>query len=229
MTAFMRVQHSYVHKNGNIADNVVNSWFFKSETQLVSPAQAAIMEPIIIEFYDGSAAPTSNLRNFINENWMGTLRHAFKVYDMSDPPERVPVYSSNLAGSYGANISSTGLPAEVACCLSYNAFPASGTNQGRRRGRMFIGPLNTTTLFADSNASVRPAVAFTNTLRNNAKKLQDTASTAGWVWCVYSPTTDVVGSLAESYTAIDEVSTDDAFDIQRRRGVSPTARARTTV
>lgn len=151
-----------------------------------------------------------------------TLQLSVKCYDMADPSPREPkgVYDEPFMG---ATTNHGPLPQEVALCLSYRGVNPS-LPPGRRRGRIYIGPLSfqgIQTAPTDPNPG-RPLGTFTNTLRLAAVRLHTELLAAGWQWVVYSPTASGVG--APVITPITEVSTDDAWDTQRRRGPDPTRR-----
>lgn len=112
----------------------------------------------------------------------------------------------------------------MACCLSFEATKQSGLNAARRRGRIYIGPLNTTTGIGDANNTQRPSPTFAATLRNAAKAFRSAVNNSGYVWVVHSPT-----GGPTSRAAVASIWTDDAFDTQRRRGAAPKAKVRETI
>lgn len=139
--------------------------------------------------------------------------NTFKVYALDDPEPR----SSKFAGTMGAGFIPTGgnpLPSEVAVCLSFQAAQVSGTPQARRRGRIYLGPLGASGL--DTNG--RPTSACRSAASAvGASILADSVSNGGWSWVVWSPTTGTSSIVTNGWV-------DNAFDIQRRRGVAPTLR-----
>lgn len=139
-----------------------------------------------------------------------------KTYTLADPLPRAAVLTTTT--TLGAT-SGSSLPAELAVCLSYRAAPVSGVPAAQTRGRIYVGPLGTGFLTTVAAGDVRPLQSSLSTIRAAAITL---ANAAGPDWCVWSPTTLVA-------RPIFEVSTDDAFDIQRRRGAAPTARVRALV
>jgi hypothetical protein len=106
------------------------------------------------------------------------------------------------------------MPPEVAICLSYQAAKISGVPQARRRGRVFIGPLNTSAMGTDG----RPATAFINALVGAADALKDPAGAPDWDWSTWSSFDPTVS------TVIDNGWVDNEFDTQRRRGRKYTTR-----
>lgn len=152
-------------------------------------------------------------------------------------PVGAPIRSS--AFTLGAmSGSAKSLPSEVSCCLSLDATllpietepesipggapgPAGDTHpRARRRGRIYLGPLNDTATNATGGgtSAIRPSSAFRSSVTRSAKEnLAAAVTSAGWIWAVFSPTAWAMGT-------IHHVWVDDAFDTQRRRGVAATAR-----
>lgn len=123
-----------------------------------------------------------------------------------------PLFSKSYAYAHTAATA----PGEVALCLSYAAVTDWETTTARRRGRLFLGPLSVSTI-----TGPRP----TQTLITAALDLGvalEAAAAPGEVWQVYS-TVDQVGATIQS------ISVDNAWDTQRRRGLSPTTREVRTV
>ena len=229
----VRVQHAFNAKNGLAADAVINTFHFTTinPDAVWLPAQADALRDNVLDFYDANP-PGLNLavRSFLAEDSFANPRHTFRMYDMADPEPRIPRYLATHPG-LGTAAASTSLPHEVAVCLSYRAESVSGQIPARRRGRIYIGPLNTTVLFEDAQGHSRPHQDFQNILTAAAKHLQEDAQADGWNWVVRSgggPSDGELGggdlpSVAELTTA----GVDNAFDTQRRRG--PKATGRTTV
>jgi hypothetical protein len=123
------------------------------------------------------------------------------------------------------------LPAEVAVVLSQNASLVDvpeevGTTRpaSRRRGRVYFGPLNARATDAGPGAAAvqRPGNGFLARLRQAYIDMAQTADdimnlNAGLFWSVYSREDNALRTVIN-------VSTDDAFDTQRRRGADAAAR-----
>lgn len=103
------------------------------------------------------------------------------------------------------------LPTEVAICTSLAATGTGDIAPGRRKGRTFLGPFNT------AAGTGRPAPIFRASIAANTKILNENLGEIGSSLGVWSRANE------EVYT-VDRGWVDDAFDIQRRRGVSPTTR-----
>lgn len=201
-----------LHAGSGLAeDDSVNTFYFGSDTigttrQAVADAAFAKLSTAFDLLPTYLAPEVSNTQDF-------------KAYDMNDPSPRVPFRT----GTNGlAARAATGLPAEVACCLSFKAAIVSGDNPRRRKGRVFIGPLGTTAMTSTS-VGVRPTTAFKTALSNFGGGLIVPDATTGATWCVYSPT-EAAGVPGDGMFPVVGGWIDDAFDTQRRRGVRTTAK-----
>jgi len=197
--ALYRVQCRLPATSGVVNDLAMNTWHFIAD-DLTALALAVTS---LGTFYDG-----------IDVIYPGTVDVAnatYTAYDLDDEMPRAPV----LEGTLGS-MSSTGnpYPTEMAICLSFQAPRQSGVAQARRRGRVFLGPLDT----GAGDSSGRPATSYITAIHDAADGLltaSDSAST--WSWAVYSPTAGVAITVTNGWV-------DNAFDVQRRRGVDPTSR-----
>jgi hypothetical protein len=198
--ALLRVQVILHTVSAIQADFATNTWHFDDGE--LEPS--GIADELIV-FYNavrGAMSPA------IAQNG-----HEIKMYKYSDPEPRVPIYEE--VWNFGAAPAGFPLPAEVALVLSYHAEPVSGLSQARRRGRVYIGPLNTGTL---ATGEGRPSGGTLTTFVNAAEALLAESQLADWTWSTYST---VLNSGAEVYAGW----VDNAFDTQRRRGVAPTTRS----
>jgi hypothetical protein len=195
-----RTQVSLVMDDANPENTVTNTWHCLG----VDVGDATDFAIAVRAIYNGVLSYLSPL--------LAQNGHGIKVYDLEDPEPRAPVieYSWNLTGNPGG----TPMPPEVAICLSYQAAKISGVPQARRRGRVFIGPLNTSAMGTDG----RPATAFINALVGAADALKDPAGAPDWDWSTWSSFDPTVS------TVIDNGWVDNEFDTQRRRGRKYTTR-----
>lgn len=159
----------------------------------------------LIDFYDSLVAsvfPTTVAQN----------GHIIKRYDLPGTPPNYPTFerSFNLA----TNPAGTALPAEVALCLSFQAERVPGQFQARKRGRIYLGPLE-----IGMNADGRPTQGEFAGILNAAEALYDGIAgiTDAGEWSVWSPTDGVAYPLVEAWI-------DNAFDTQRSRGIDPSLR-----
>jgi hypothetical protein len=94
---------------------------------------------------------------------------------------------------------------------------------------MFIGPLNiAASATADTDSPARPTSAFINALVAKAQDLHTAMVALGHSWAIYSPKLHLAGASVFSF-GITDVSVDDAFDTQRRRGCIPQNRVTFTL
>jgi len=223
------VQFQFV--SGLPKDVSVNNWAFKHAGATDVVADANSIHDRLETFYEGFASLYSSR--------VDPLFTTFKTYDLADPEPRVPVLEEvkGLSGFTGANMD---LPGEVAMCLSFKGTSVSGANARRRRGRVYLGPLQTSTT-TDYYAVLASMIT---SVMNSA----DTAlapNTDSIIWCVYSkythygvPVGDVFdpdihdpddGLLPNALVPVSSFWMDNEWDTQRRRGLTPTSRSSMTV
>lgn len=133
-------------------------------------------------------------------------------YNLAEAQPRVPHgvrADMNLTASPAGT---TDLPSEVAVCLSFAGAPEAGVPAARRRGRVFLGPWTVGDAVDGDTGLV--AAALRTSIANAAQGLSNAADPS---WAVYSPTDDIATEVTHGWV-------DNAFDIQRRRGLSPTLR-----
>lgn len=110
------------------------------------------------------------------------------------------------------------LPAECCIVSSFEASQVAGIRQSSRRGRVFIGPLNTGALTPSSGRVADTTRGRIATAFADFKAKDDDVGLSGWVWTIYSPTLGVMSKVNSGHV-------DNAFDTQRRRGVSSSFRS----
>jgi hypothetical protein len=204
-------------RNNNKPEDVIINTFHFLTTGAVLPQDLTDIGLMVARFYnDSRPGSPGTLASVMTSGHMavGTV-HEARVFNMSLPAPRSPVASTffELAGlnDLGA------LPAEVACVLSYKAAPfGEPAPERQRRGRLYFGPLNTGWLGNAAGGDARPFVNRTNYLRWAGRGLLED-KIGNPTWSVYSRVTGIA-------RPVTSLSTDDAFDSQRRRGAAPTAR-----
>lgn len=211
--AFARVLATLNNDTLQPVDQVTNTWHFQTPGA-VADAGTAILDNLDA-FYTA-------ISTYLSVNLTGT--GDIKIYDLEDPEPRAPVFEGDMTFGAGTN----GMPNEVSVCLSYQAPIVSGTNQARRRGRLFIGPLATTAQ-ATGTGDMRVASGFRTALVTAAEALMDDTTLPGLVWSVFSPTTAgtppwSAGTLGDSFFTVTNGWVNDAFDTMRSRGLAPTTR-----
>ena len=145
------------------------------------------------------------------------LGHECKLYSAGGPKPNYPFYE----GKWDLSAAPTGtmMPSEVAICLSFQGTRTAGLPQARRRGRVYIGPVQ-----AGASNLGRPSSTVITALKNAAVSLAtaiDAVPSAG-VWSVWSPTDGTAVPITNGWV-------DNAWDTQRSRGIQRTARELYTV
>lgn len=189
-------------------DSVVNTFHFVQSGPLVD---ANNVRDMLKDFYETQAPGASaRVAQYMSNQFKTTAR--VQMYNLDQPKPRPPVYESTFTHAPG---STQVLPREVALVLSFQASREAGELQSRRRNRIYLGPLNTAGLVGGTSL---PAPQLITALTcAGAEMLRASNAAFTWDWRVYSPTDN-------NYHPIDNGWVDNAWDTQRRRGRSPTAR-----
>jgi len=218
--AILRAQISLKHVNGLAEDDLINVLHFS--TADTTPGTLETIKTSCINIYNGQTGASPRLyTHFSNE--MKDSGHEVTLYNMDDPKPRAPISASPFAFA-GAPVGDP-LPGEVACCLSFQALPASGTIQARRRGRIFIGRLG-----KDTAGGGRPTAALIGSMvQSGIRLLGDSSANVNWSWIVLSEAhtasaKDPRPSYGRTFNPVSNGWVDNAFDTQRRRGLAPTSR-----
>lgn len=127
------------------------------------------------------------------------------LYNLGDPAPRLPIESYPFTLD-NPTTGSTALPPEVAVVMSYRAAYVSGIPNARRRGRMFLGPINDA-----GTALTRPTVALTNAVVDFGETLFTPVTEEDVVWAQRSETTGAMSPVETGWV-------DNEWDTQRRRG-----------
>lgn len=200
----LRVNAILPELSGLPRDIVVNSWYFIGTDNEVTMAGEAADR--LDAFYTGITA----WRNTDGYNFPGAI---YQIYNEEDTPPRIP---GLIQSDYTATGPGSGLPSEVAACLSYHEnLAGGGIPTARKKGRIFIGALDSGVISLTGNRIVLDD-DFVASLTTAAEALL-TANTAGTTWAFHSPTRG-------TYNAIVGGWVDNAFDTQRRRGTDSTSR-----
>lgn len=215
-------------------DSAVNVWSFRNITEPVDPeADATSIVNTLSGFYTDILSLYSSR---VNPNLV-----QFKIFNLQDDQPRVPVWDTviDIGDSTTSNMD---FPPEVALCLSFKGAAGSGLNARRRRGRVYLGPLQ-----SSSTTDYHEALAanITTIMTAAATHLEDPDDNLEW--CVYSPYThhgvpvgrninettgdpptpvfpEVTANLFDSFVPITHYWMDNAWDTQRRRGTDATTR-----
>jgi hypothetical protein len=203
-----KLQATILASSGISADNVTNTWHLLTVDDMTAATWSATLAAFNT-FYSGAS--------FGFSPDMSAAGHTMKLFKMSDPEPRVP----QRTGTFSISLSGgTAGPSEIAICLSGKENPVSGGNIRKQRGRVYLGPWGTSTFIAS-----RVPAGLRTQIVNAAKTLHDAI-------LAISPQNVVMGVTSGTGTQFhpyDTLWVDDAWDIQRRRGVRPTARSTVTV
>lgn len=194
--AVILAQTTLAASTGVPADEIVTTFHYE-DTNPSPSTNASAVRALMFSFWQDIDAFLSPLMASTSG------AHETQLYNLDDPQPRQPFSfgAFTLAGT------GTALPPEVACCLSYRGDYVSGTPNARKRGRFFVGPLNTTAL-----TGAVFSTSFLNTLAVAGQDLaQGLNALTNIEFGVWSPT-------ANAFTPATRVSADNACDVQRRRG-----------
>lgn len=196
---------------GIAEDAVTNTLHFLPDPGGVAAALSAL-DTAIIAFYNDA---TTGVGRFLSESQSRAASAAtIRWYDLAEPPPRVPVRTTVF--TLVASSAATALPSECAIVLSFQAVKVSGVNQARRRGRIYIGPLNAAVSTVTAGVA-RPSSTVRSNIATRALALRNAATAANSPWSVWSEVNGGPSSVNDGWI-------DDSFDTQRRRGVLTTAR-----
>lgn len=137
--------------------------------------------------------------------------HLIKYYELPGTPPNYPI----LESVWNLTTTPTGvpLPSEVCMALSFQATRQAGFPQARRRGRIFVGPLEVGT-----NDAGRPSSGAMASISGAAIAFSAAIEAiTGHSWCVWSEVDQASSTVTNGWV-------DNAFDTQRRRGVVTTSR-----
>jgi hypothetical protein len=207
----IRVLHIWQGASGLPEDRYVNTFAFASDAAQSDVAKLAAIEKVQ-RFYDTTYNGTS-LHAFLSSEAVDETASESRAYSMEDPVNgRVPVIVP-WSTTQGNLSSAAALPSEVAVCGSYYC----GTNTPRNRGRIYLGPLATTALAPSNGAGLVKAELQQCLLAAMLDLAQDDA---GPRWSLLAMGTTSTRQLK----IITNCWVDNAFDTQRRRGETATAR-----
>jgi hypothetical protein len=153
----------------------------------------------------------------IQEHWSVNVNPPavrLKMYEHDAPTPRAPIYDELLGLTGGTSVDE--LPSEIAVCISFQGLRLSGVPQARRRGRIYFGPLKAT---ANANGRLYFLIAddIKDAVQNMAQACDDET---GLDWVVVSG----VPGTTPRFCPVHDGWVDNAFDVQRRRGLTASLR-----
>ena len=212
LMSIIRCQVRFQGRSNIPEDVFVNTFHFDFGLNSLNQAKADTMTNALNAFYDvippgGVASIANRLSTFVN------VPVSVRWYNLDDEKPRIPVTTAFTLET--RQIAGTNLPEEVAVVASFSGGPPITP---RRRGRIYIGPLQGTAVNSSSpDTRVRVVDAFMADISKCCMALVADSAAQGCPWVVWSPT----GNVA---TEIERGHIDNAPDTQRRRG--PVALAR---
>jgi hypothetical protein len=204
LTGVRRVLAVWQRTSGLPEDQVVNSWAFVVNAGFTPDPN--IFRDVLDAFYTGihEGGPTT-VRDHMHPSLQSL---SYRVYDLGQAPPREVVVVPSAAW---VKPTGTGIPEECAIVLSFYA----DRNLPRRRGRLYIGPLDTGSMSAGTDGITRPALEARSAIRRGAINVLNTSQPVGW---------SVVSQTNASSHLVTAGWVDDAFDTQRRRGPDASSR-----
>lgn len=136
--------------------------------------------------------------------------HTLRIYDLADPEPRAPIYDGTW--SFSGAPGGAAAPPELCIVTSFQATRESGVLQSRRRGRLYLGPLKASVVDVG-----RISPTDQGTIATATKGLVDNLYASGADFAVYSRVESAAFAVTNGWV-------DNAVDVQRRRGLTSTAR-----
>lgn len=229
MALYLRAACTIPRTGGLPKDNIVNTFAFTSPGGSDRDLAALNIAARLDGFYTA-------IKDHLSSAYAWASARV-SVLDLTDDQPRIPFYDEEISIT-APSTTNNDLPSEVACVLSFEGERASGVNMRRRRGRVYVGPLQVPsgdTWTVGSAMYNLIATAASDHLLNPASPVVE--------WAVYSPYThhgipvgekltpddpEIPDFLPASFTPVARAWVDNAFDTQRRRGLSPTTRVTVT-
>lgn len=172
-------------------------------------------------FYNTTTSTALSVSDFIGEAVDRAVTHELQAFSISAGGS--PIATDAWLGPAAPPTLNSNMPVEVCGVLSFHAdltgvLEETGATRprARRRGRIYLGPLTSDAVdITADNPLLLPT--FLTTMRAAANLMGDSADTDGWDWSVWSRADDELYVITGGWT-------DNAPDIQRRRGAESTAR-----
>jgi hypothetical protein len=212
----IRAQVSIPMATGLPKDTVVNTFHFDDDDDPIAAWSDSIdwAHSMLTTFYQA-------IDDAVFPNTVGTTA-TVRYYDMREAEPRVPKDTRTITLTPSSD---DPLPHEVAICLSFKAVTSSGENPRRRRGRVYLGPVKKTACNFQGRVGSLTYTAIANAAAAMEGGFSHPASPGlDMKWAIYSPTTDATSSIDDAFHDVADGWVDDAFDIQRRRGVAASTR-----
>lgn len=189
-------------------DQYVNTFHFRNDN--VNPTDPENVRDMLVDFYTGLAPDQETEIKGWMSNGSITGKWTVKAYDLDQPKPRYPYFTDTGNVSPG-NVDS--LPTENALVMSFQGARIAGSEQNKRRNRIYLGPFN-----GQANDNGLVTGSLVQDILFASKELLNASDRSNeWNWVVYSPTDDNVVTITDGWV-------DNAWDTQRRRGIRSTGR-----
>lgn len=212
----------FPHVSGLPRDTVVNTFVFQASNQANVDA---VVDGVFPELYNNAFGGHSIAEYLGNRLSRSSNAASYTQYDITSAldgsPHGGPVRTTHF--TLGNATSGTyELPEELSLVVSYHSdygilseTVGSTRPKQRHRGRVYIGPLNNSAHPSSTGNESRPDSTFVTTLYNAFNTQLLAGASPNWVgWSRQN---------AAVYTVVGGFI-DDAWDIQRRRGVAAAGR-----
>ena len=238
MALYKAVMRWY-HTSGLEKDQVNNTLHVSTNEGLTDAGTASDIAGDILAAFNAATnvGASRPLLAMMSKDMSRVVAPTCDVYDIGGGS---PLATETMAAVLpnASNVSS--LPGEIACCLSFrgdygalleeapddaDADTAPERPRSRVRNRIFFGPL-TIDGAAHTTTPIRPHGDLIEALLDLATELGDMINNPNLAsvearWVTWS---GIIGS-----STVVQASVDNAFDVQRRRGVAPTTRTAVTI
>lgn len=201
--------------SGITADYVTNTFHFTHPAEATALSISDLKDRIV-DFYNAGQAAASGLKvaGTIGSS-ISRAANAHKIEIKNHGDLSAPVaFLWSIDAVNAATFTGTAPPAEVAVCASFKSDTDGSTPIERRRGRLYIGPMGGNLSVGANNETILNSLIppIYNSAMNALKLSTGHAASAGFQWCVWSPTNLIAYPVTSGWT-------DTSFDIQRRRGI----------
>lgn len=230
--ATYRIVNTFHATSGIVEDDCQNVIHFQTSEGAHTNQVGSALNGHVAAAYESSVPGPFNVSFYISAEISRVVLPTVKAYSTSGGS---PIATDTWA-IFSPAAGGISLPSEVACCLSMNAdltnVPEEAPDDpdadiaperpaSRRRGRLYIGPLQAQA--NDGATPARPSAEFQTHLRNFGNKLANPTNPILTAVAAELVVKSASGFAGASFPVI-RVSTDNAWDTQRRRGRRATNR-----
>lgn len=228
--------------SGLIKDQVVNTFTFQAGVDIGDPEYVDI-DSLLAAFYNAPATgATSAIGAYIGASVSRSVNIVTKHYRVEGHLNGTPAGSPDFVGNLGHLTGTTGgvvaaFPAEVACALAFHGpflgIPEFGSGtpptrpRSRLRGRIYLGPLI-------ANSFMYNVESTTNRITTGTQLRTDLLAAGKQLFTALAAVSPAINWVVWSrknadIALIQQLTVDDAFDTQRRRGQAPQVRTSVNV